>query len=79
MFDFCLNILKKKNVSMMIDFLFFYLDLPPAVPVGRQQPKQPLLHLDEVVVVVIRVIVQVQLYQNFDVFKYLLIHFFYIK
>jgi hypothetical protein len=57
--------------------ILFYLDLLPAVPVGGHQPKQqPLLHLDEVVVV-IQVMVQVQLYPNFDVFKHLLIHFFF--
>jgi hypothetical protein len=54
--------------------LFFNLGLLPAVPAGRQQPKQPLLQLDEVVVV-IQGIIQVQLSPNFDVIEHLLIQF----
>lgn len=54
---------------MIIDILRFDLDLPPAVLRGERQLKTHLLQLDGIVVVLI----QVQLYPNFDVIE----HFFF--
>lgn len=56
---------------MIIDILRFDLDLPPAVLRGERQLKTHLLQLDGIVVVLI----QVQLYPNFDVIE----HFFFFS